>query len=95
VSHKIGAPYGNQNARKHGYYSEVRTEGEKQALSRSAAVRGVDDEIALLRVKLRSVVEQDPHNLALISHAVVSIARLVNARNRLVDGLSSISSILP
>ena len=95
MSHKRGAPYGNQNARKHGYYSRVRTEGENKALSRSAAVRGVDDEIALLRIKLHSVVESDPHNLALISKAVVSIARLLNARNRLVAGLSSISSLLP
>jgi hypothetical protein len=95
VSHKVGAPFGNQNARKHGYYSPVRTQSENRQLSRAAAVQGVDEEIALLRVKLRSVVEKDPHNLALISTAVVSIARLVNARNRLADGLSSISSLLP
>ena len=95
MSHKVGAPFGNQNARKHGYYSQMRTPTENRLLSRAAAVQGVDDEIALLRVKLRSVVEKDPHNLTLISTAVVSIARLVNARNRLVDGLSSISSILP
>ncbi|HEX7474951.1 MAG TPA: hypothetical protein VF318_03215 [Dehalococcoidales bacterium] len=95
MSHKRGAPFGNQNARKHGFYSKVLTERDQQNLSRAAAVKGLDDEIALLRVKLKSVVERDPDNLELISNAVVSIARLLTARNKLVAGLSSISSLLP
>jgi len=93
--HKRGAPFGNQNARKHGFYSKVLTERDQQNLSRAAAVKGLDDEIALLRVKLKSVVERDPENLELISSAVVSIARLLTARNKLVAGLSSILSLLP
>lgn len=95
MSHKRGAPFGNQNARKHGFYSKVRTECEKQNLARASAIKGIDDEIALLRVKLKSVVERDPANLDLISSAVVSIARLLTARNKLVADLSSISSLLP
>jgi hypothetical protein len=95
LAHKRGAPLGNQNARKHGFYSVVRTEAEKQNLSHAALVKGVDDEIALLRIKLRSVIEHDPENLELISRAVLSLSRLLLTRSKLVADLSLISSVLP
>lgn len=80
---KRGAPRGNQNARKHGFYSTLLTEEDKSYLNRAALIDGLDDEIALLRVKLRSVVEQDSGNVRLISQAAVSLARLLRTQHQI------------
>ena len=81
MKRKRGAPRGNQNARKHGFYSRVVDETEKRQLRQAASVKGIDDEIDLLRVKLKSVVARDPENVRLISQAVVSLARLLRTRH--------------
>ena len=44
-----GAPKGNQNARKHGFYSKVLDEAEQLDFELATGVQGIDDEIALLR----------------------------------------------
>jgi len=77
---KRGAPFGNQNARKHGYYSRVITAEDRRSLKQAATVRGVDQEINLLRVKLRSVLKHDPDNVRLFLQAIVSLARLLRTR---------------
>lgn len=50
-----GAPVGNTNAIKHGFYSASLMAGEEELLER-AAVGTLDDEIKLLRVKLHRLV---------------------------------------
>ena len=75
-----GAPLGNQNARKHGYYSNVLDESEKRNLKMAYQIKGLDEEINLLRVKIKSIAEHDPQNLRLISQADVSLARLLRTR---------------
>jgi hypothetical protein len=75
-----GAPLGNQNARKHGYYSNVLDDSEKRNLKMASQIKGLDDEINLLRVKIKSIAERDPQNLRLISQATVSLARLLHTR---------------
>ena len=60
-----GAPRGNQNARKHGFYSKVLNEAEQLDLELVSGVEGIDDEIALLRVKIKSILEKDPENIRL------------------------------
>jgi uncharacterized protein YjcR len=77
---KGGAPKGNQNARKHGFYSRVLDEQERRDYECAISVEGLDEEIALLRVKIRSLVERDPENLRLIMQAVNALARLVMTR---------------
>jgi len=77
---KRGAPRGNQNARKHGFYSPVLTEQERKDFEQAVQVEGLDAEIALLRVKLKAVVEHDPDNIRLIMQATESLARLLRAR---------------
>ena len=79
-----GAPPGNQNARKHGYYSKVHT-GELIALLQTGMSDGIDAEIALHRLKLKSVLEHDPSNIKLISHAIYSLARLIYFRQELLQ----------
>ena len=74
---KRGAPKSNQNARKHGFYSRVLDETERLDFELAAGVEGIDDEIALLRVKIKSILEKDPENISLIMQATNTLARLV------------------
>ena len=74
---KRGAPKGNQNARKHGFYSNVLDEKEQAAYDKAISVEGIDEEIALLRVKMISLLERDPENIRLISQATNTLIRLM------------------
>ena len=80
---KRGAPLGNQNARKHGFYSRVLDESEQLDFALATGVEGIDDEIALLRVKIKSLVAHDPENIALIMKAINTLARMVSTRYNL------------
>ena len=80
---KMGAPRGNQNARKHGFYSKVLDEAEKLDFKLATSVEGIDDEIALLRVKIKSLVEHDSENIKLIMQATNTLARLVRTKYNL------------
>ena len=75
-----GAPKGNQNARKHGFYSKVLDEAEQLDFELVSGVEGIDDEIALLRVKIKSILSSDPENINLIMQATNTLARLVKTR---------------
>ena len=74
---KKGAPKGNQNARKHGFYSKVLDEAERLDFELASGVDGIDDEIALLRVKIKSLIAHDPNNIKLIMQATNTLAGLV------------------
>ena len=74
---KRGAPKGNQNARKHGFYSRVLDEAERLDFELASGVEGIDGEIALLRVKIKSILEHDPENVKLIMQATNTLAGLV------------------
>jgi hypothetical protein len=80
---KRGAPEGNQNARKHGFYSKVLTDEELRDFRQVTKVEGLDEEIALLRVKIKSIVENDPDNLKLIVKALSTLEKLVRTRYRI------------
>ncbi|MBN1643583.1 MAG: hypothetical protein JW856_02015, partial [Dehalococcoidales bacterium] len=77
---KGGAPKGNQYARKHGFYSKVLDAKELLDFEQATEVEGIDGEIALLRVKIKSLAERDPENLRLIMQAMNALARLVVAK---------------
>ncbi len=77
---KRGAPKGNQNARKHGFYSRVLDEAEQLDFELASGVEGIDDEIDLLRVKIKSILEKDPENISLIMQATSALERLVKTR---------------
>jgi uncharacterized protein YjcR len=80
---KKGAPKGNRNALKHGFYSKVLDEAEKLDFESVSDVNGIDDEIALLRVEIKSVLEKDPENIRLIMQATNTLAGLVKTRYRI------------
>jgi hypothetical protein len=83
VKKKRGAPFGNQNARTHGFYSKSLTASERKHYGETILIEGLDEEIAVLRIKLKSLVRREPDNIALITRAANSLSRLINARNRL------------
>ena len=72
-----GAPKGNQNARKHGFYSRVLTEAQQVELESASRIEGVDQEISFLRVKLKQLADQHPDRLDLQFEAANTIARLI------------------
>ncbi|MFH0941720.1 MAG: hypothetical protein V1823_01680 [Chloroflexota bacterium] len=74
---KGGAPAGNQNARKHGFYSRVLDEDERLDFEEASSVEGISDEICLLRIKIKSLLRHDPQNIKLIMAATNTLARLV------------------
>ena len=80
---KRGAPKGNQNARKHGFYSKVLDEAEQLDFELASGVEGIDDEIALLRVKIKSILENDPENIKLIMQATNALERLIRTRYKI------------
>ncbi len=86
VARKRGASKGNQNARKHGFYSKVLNEAERLDLELVSGVEGIDDEIALLRVKIKSILEKDPENIRLIMQATDALARLVRVKYNISKG---------
>ena len=78
-----GPSFGNQNARVHGFYSKALTPEEQESLDSAGDVVGIDSEIALLRVKIESILKHDPDNIALIARAVTVLTRMLMARNRI------------
>lgn len=75
-----GAQPNNQNALKHGFYSRAFDKADKLELEELAQVVGLDDEIALLRWKLRQLTETDPSRLDLHLEAANTLSRLVKTR---------------
>ena len=78
-----GAPKGNQNARTHGFYSRALDEVEKIDFELAAGVDGIDDEIALLRVKIKSLLDHDPENVQVLMLATNALSRLVMTRYKI------------
>jgi len=74
------APVGKRNGRKHDFYARVLDEAERFDFELASGVEGIDGEITLLRVKIKSVLEHDPENIRLIMQATNALARLVRTR---------------
>lgn len=77
---KPGAPKGNSNAKKHGFYSKALDKAEELQLEDARGIDGLDEEIAILRIKLRTIIQSDPQNIELALAAANTIARLVRTR---------------
>jgi hypothetical protein len=80
VERKKSAPKGNQNAAKHGFYAKVLDEAEQLDFELASGVEGIDDEIALMRVKIKSLLEDEPENIRLIVQMANALERLVRTR---------------
>ncbi len=77
---KRGTPKGKQDAKKHGFYSKLLDEAEQLDFELASGVEGIDDEITLLRVKIKSILSNEPENIKLIMQATNTLAKLVKTR---------------
>jgi hypothetical protein len=73
--HRGGQP-GNRNASKHGYYSPIITSGMEMDIMAAKAVKGLDSEIALARVRIASILKHDPDNFNALLRALNLLERL-------------------
>jgi hypothetical protein len=71
---------GKRKGRPRSFYSRAMDEAEKLELEEASHVAGIDEEIALLRVKLRELLEEQPERIDLHFEAANIIARLVKTR---------------
>ena len=72
---KRGGQKGNQNARKHGFYSPTLSPAETDQLWTIINVEGLDPRVALIRVKLLSSLEHDPTNRRVLTEASRLLAK--------------------
>jgi hypothetical protein len=101
---KPGAQPGNLNALKHGFYSRRFKEAEKRDLA--AHTGGLEDEIAMLRVSIRRLLEWTPARgervelaeavarLNALGQAAARLAGLLRTQKRLAEGAGEVSSAL-
>jgi hypothetical protein len=80
---KRGAPKGNQNARKYGFYSKALADAARLNLQDAAHIEGVDEELAVLRLQLRDLVQNHPDSIDLQIRLANAIARMVRTRYQL------------
>jgi hypothetical protein len=71
---------GQRKSSLRGFYSRALDEAEKLELEEASHIEGIDEEIALLRVKLRELLEEQPERIDLHFEAANIIARLVRTR---------------
>ena len=64
------------------FYASRMTRADKKRLADAQVVRGLDSEVALLRLKLGNLVDNDPDNIPLIFKGADLIVRAVAARTR-------------
>lgn len=78
---KRGAPRGNLNALKHGYYSRILDEAERVDFRLASGIEGIDEEIALLRLEIKKAIAGgDDKNLKILVRAMGVLEKLVRTR---------------
>jgi hypothetical protein len=81
---KRSAPPGNarksSSSEKHDFYSKVLDEVDKADLEEAAKIEGIDDEIALMRVSLRKLIEQYPENIEVQMRVINTLTRLIRTK---------------
>ena len=70
-------------SRSKSFYAQALSEAERVLLSEAREIEGLDEEIALLRVKLASALEEHPDNMPLMLRAVDMLVKTVAVRYRL------------
>jgi hypothetical protein len=65
------------------FYERALEEAERCELPAALEIEGVDEEIALLRLRLRTALEEHPEDLPLMFRGVELLTRAVTARYRL------------
>ena len=81
IKRKRGAPKGNRNSKKHGFYAKVFDEAERFDFNDAVGVDGIDEEIALLRMEIKKTISGgDERNLILLVKAASALEKLIRTR---------------
>ena len=78
--HRGGQP-GNQNARKHGFYSPYMSQPEIRELHQTLDLGGVDRQVAVTRIKLSSALLADPANRRVLGDASRQLVKYYRFQN--------------
>jgi hypothetical protein len=62
------------------FYAKVLDEAEKLDFEAAGGIDGIDDEITVIRVKIKYILEHNPENVRLLMEATNMLARLVRTR---------------
>jgi hypothetical protein len=65
------------------FYADTLTEAEQVALAEAAEVENLDDEIAMLRVRLKTALDERPKDYALLVRGIGLLTRAVATQYRL------------
>ena len=78
---KRGAPKGNRNAAKHGFYTKILDATEQFDFETANGVEGIDEEIALLRLEIKKAISGgDDRNLKLLVKATSALEKMIRTR---------------
>ena len=83
VKRKRGGQKGNQNARKHGFYSGSLDPGEVCQFWNIVNMKSVDPEIAALSIKTRSLLDVAPGNRRALREAAKLLVKWYSAKYKL------------
>jgi hypothetical protein len=78
-----GGQPGNQNARKHGFYSSALSPEQQESLEDAAALKDLQSEIALMRVKLSDLTGNPNTSDELFVKAVNLVGRLIAVQHKI------------
>jgi hypothetical protein len=65
------------------FYAQALSEAEQVELRQAWDVEGLDEEIALLRLRLKQMLREHPENMPLLLRAIELLVKAVGARYRL------------
>lgn len=74
-----------ETPRSEGFYAAALTEAERMRLPEAREVEGIDEEIAVLRVRLFTAVEARPVQLKLLTQGMGMLVRMVAMRYRMSE----------
>ena len=66
-----------------GFYEEALSQAERVKLKHARKLEGLDEEIALLRVRLSGLAQEHPEKLELLLKGITLLVRAVSARYKL------------
>ncbi|MDE2901137.1 MAG: hypothetical protein OXN15_09000, partial [Chloroflexota bacterium] len=79
---KPGGQPGNQNARKHGFYSQLFPEEERDSFDKSRTLKDCADDIAALRHLIGNLIRRPKRNYRLINESFRELTRMLAVQRR-------------
>jgi uncharacterized protein YjcR len=94
MKRKRGGQKGNQNARKHGFYSSTLSSQEICEFWNIINRERIAPEIAVLRIKLRSLLQHDPDNRRALCEASKLLSKWYSAKHHLDRANTYLSKVI-